>query len=179
MKVYVRTTGERTIPNIPYQYEILLDKEYKGIFAYFEQLHYLSQIDDDILLLEDDVIFKDNFDKVLKETIKNNPNTIINCHTWYCDKRGKGIQKSEGHFVGLQAVYYPKDKLKEILKDFNKLEFKYIDEWDWIQAKLDFEFYAIPEKEICEHINNRRNSIILRERFKYIKNRERKINECI
>lgn len=78
MLIFIRTTGERSLKQFEnLNYQVLMDKEKTGCKGYFKQLEYLSTLDDDILLLEDDIKLRPSFMTCLKDIIEMSDNKYI------------------------------------------------------------------------------------------------------
>ena len=78
MKIFIRTTGERSLEQFKdLDYVVLMDKEKTGCRGYFEQLKYLATLGEDILLLEDDIKLKKSFMTCLNDLIEISNNRYI------------------------------------------------------------------------------------------------------
>ncbi len=134
MKIFIRTTGERSLDQFnDINYEVLMDKEKTGCAGYFKQMKQLSEIDDNILLLEDDIVLKNNFFDCLNSLIEiSNNNYIINM------SQPTATLKlfDPKDFVWTRAVYYPKNSIAEFMKNYSEDYLKLSQFYDKIQAVL-------------------------------------------
>lgn len=117
MKIFIRTTGERSLDQFNnISYEVLLDKERTGCKGYFNQLKQLSSYNDDVLILEDDIKLKSNFFRVLEDMIEISGNKyIINMSQPTASVRL--FEPKE--FFWTRAVYYPKGSIKEFMNNYS------------------------------------------------------------
>ena len=117
MKIYVRTTGERDLKQFEFLCPTyLIDKEHKPVSSFIKQLKQISE--EDALLLEDDIIFCENFLEEVNHAIEKYPDQIINFFyrpmAYFIPEKIKGEK-----FIYNQCVFYPKGVS---LKIANELE---------------------------------------------------------
>ena len=139
MKIFIRTTGERSLKQFDkIEYKILLDEQKTGCKGYFEQLKTLSTIDDDILLLEDDIQLKKTFFKCLNDIIEmTNNKYIVNM-----SQPSGLIQLCEPkQFYWTRAVYYPKDSIKNFMSNYDESYLNESKYYDIIQQRLLIDKY--------------------------------------
>lgn len=120
MKYFIRTTRERTLDKSYSQikYELLVDTEHNNVKAFVSQVKYLSTLDEDIVILEDDLILCKDFQNRIEGVIKQYPNEIINFYFnpyVYIPNLAKC-----SIFMWMQCVYFPKDILKLLSNNFDK-----------------------------------------------------------
>lgn len=134
MKFYVRTTGERSLSNYNFDYEIMVDKDHNPIQSFINQMKLISN--DDAIMLEDDLEFSKDFLVEIEQVINKYPDKVINF--FYLYLQFMPTQTIEGRaFLNNQCVYYPKGIAKKIADEMQKL----IDDgfqnnqYDQIQAK--------------------------------------------
>lgn len=117
MKIFIRTTGERDISQFKdLEYQLLMDKKKTGCKGYFTQLEYLSSLEDDILILEDDISLKKSFFRCLEDLIKMSGNKyIINM------SQPNGVVGffEPKDFFWTRAVYYPKGAIKDFMSNYS------------------------------------------------------------
>lgn len=134
MKIFIRTTGERTLEQFKdLDYVVLMDREKTGCKGYFKQLQELSKIDDDILLLEDDIKLKKSFMDCLNDLIEmTNNKYIINM------SQPNGIVKffEPKDFFWTRAVYYPKGSIADFMKNYSEDLLNVSKYYDVIQQHL-------------------------------------------
>lgn len=134
MKIFIRTTGERSLEQFKdLDYTVLMDKEKTGCKGYFKQLKDLSKIEDDILLLEDDIILKKSFVICLNDMIEmTNNQYIINM------SQPNGVVKlfEPKSFYWTRAVYYPKGSIKEFMINYKEDMLSISKYYDVIQQHL-------------------------------------------
>lgn len=139
MKIFIRTTGERSLTQFDkIEYEILLDEQKTGCKGYFEQMKKLSTIDDDVLLLEDDIQLKKTFFKCLNDTIEmSNNKYIINM-----SQPSAIIQLCEPkQFYWTRAVYYPRESIKKFMAKYDESYLNESKYYDIIQQHLLIDKY--------------------------------------
>lgn len=134
MKIFIRTTGERSLDQFKnLDYEILMDKEKTGCKGYFEQLKYLATIKEDILLLEDDIKLKQSFMPCLYSLIEmSNNKYIINMS----QPSNVLMFFNPNEFYWTRAVYYPKGSIKKFMKKYNENLLTLDKYYDKIQQRL-------------------------------------------
>lgn len=134
MKIYIRTTGDRSLKQFEtLEYTALLDKERTGCSGYFKQLQELSNIDDNILLLEDDIKLRPWFMDSLNDLIKISKNKyIINMSQPYATIR----LFEPKNFIWTRAVYYPKGSIAKFMKNYTEDMLKLDKYYDKIQSHL-------------------------------------------
>ena len=76
MKFYVRTTGERSLSNYNFDYEVMVDKDHNPIQSFINQMKLISN--DDAIMLEDDLEFSKDFLVEIEQVINKYPNKVIN-----------------------------------------------------------------------------------------------------
>ena len=108
------------------------------INIFFKQLKYLSTLEDDILLLEDDIKLRPNFFSVLNDLIKLSQNNYIINMSQPTDR--VYILKPQ-NFIWTRAVYYPKGSIAKFIKKYSKESLKISEYYDKIQATLMEEEY--------------------------------------
>lgn len=121
IKYFIRTTNERTLDESFFQinFEKLIDKDKNTCKFYIECLKYIS--DYDAILLEDDLILCNNFEKEIEKAVSMYPNKIISFFsvpTLYFETREN---KLHGF---LQCYYFPKGIGKVIAEKLEKLNIK-------------------------------------------------------
>lgn len=120
IRFFVRTTGERDLSefNKLSNVEFLYDREHKPVESFIKQLNIISEYNS--VLLEDDVILCEDFEKKIIKAISEYPNDIINFFsspeqfysTHYTEK-----------FHYNQCTYYPKGIALTIANEMNKVRF--------------------------------------------------------
>ena len=134
MKIFIRTTGERSLEQFKdLDYTVLMDKEKTGCKGYFKQLQHLATLDEDILLLEDDIKLKKSFMTCLNDLIEmSNNKYIINM------SQPNGVIKffEPKHFYWTRAVYYPKGSIKEFMANYTEDMLNLSKYYDIIQQSL-------------------------------------------
>lgn len=139
MKIFIRTTGERSLEQFKdLEYTPLLDKEKTGCKGYFKQLQYLSTLNDDILLLEDDIILKKSFMKCLNDLIEmSNNKYIVNM------SQPHGVLQffNPKQFFWTRAVYYPKGSISKFMSKYDESYLNLSKYYDVIQQSLMTEKY--------------------------------------
>lgn len=111
MKYFIRTTNERKLDSSYSQveYELLIDTNHNAKKSFVEQIEYISTLDDDCVILEDDLIlcrdFKNRIEKVISEHSDEVINFFFNPNVYF--KSGR-----IGIFFWNQCVYYPKQIIK-------------------------------------------------------------------
>lgn len=134
MKIFIRTTGERSLEQFKnLDYVVLMDKEKTGCRGYFEQLKYLSTLDEDILLLEDDIKLKKSFFNCLNDLVEmTNNRYVINM------SQPNGVVKffEPKDFFWTRAVYYPKGSIEKFMTNYNEDYLKLDKYYDKIQQHL-------------------------------------------
>ena len=140
MKIFIRTTGERSLEQFKdLDYVVLMDKEKTGCRGYFEQLKYLSTLNEDILLLEDDIKLKNNFFNCLNDLVEMTSNRyIINM------SQPNGIIKlfEPNKFFWTRAVYYPKGSISKFMQYYTEDSLNVSKYYDKIQQTLMKEKYV-------------------------------------
>lgn len=130
IKYFVRTTGERTLDESFQQidYELLVDTEHKPVKSFIDQVMYLTSLNCEVVILEDDVVLCRDFKARIEKIIEDNPIDTINFFyepNWYFEST---IEKPS---VWHQCVYYSINALNILntnLKHFNKdMKFKHYD----------------------------------------------------
>lgn len=134
MQIFIRTTGERSLEQFKdLDYTVLMDKERTGCVGYFKQLKELSNIEDDILLLEDDIKLRPWFMDSLKDLINiSNNKYIINMSQPYATIR----LFDPNRFYWTRAVYYPKGSIAKFMKNYNLDKLNLSKYYDIIQQDL-------------------------------------------
>ena len=119
IKYYVRTTGERTLDESfsQIEYELLVDTEHNARKSFVEQIHDLSNQNEDVVILEDDVILCKDFKKRIEEVISTYPNEVIN---FFYDPEAYFTTHIHEYFVFNQCVYYPNKVLKQLTGELTK-----------------------------------------------------------
>ena len=139
MKIFIRTTGERSLEQFKdLDYVVLMDKEKTGCRGYFEQLKYLATLGEDILLLEDDIKLKKSFMTCLNDLIEiSNNKYIINM------SQPNGVIKffEPKDFFWTRAVYYPKGSIEKFMSNYTEDYLKLDKYYDKIQQHLLVEKY--------------------------------------
>lgn len=134
MKIFIRTTGERSLEQFKdLDYVVLMDKEKTGCRGYFEQLKYLATLGEDILLLEDDIKLKKSFIPCLNDLVEMTSNKyIINM------SQPNGVIKffEPKDFFWTRAVYYPKGSIAKLMKNYNEDMLNISKYYDIIQQSL-------------------------------------------
>lgn len=134
MKIFVRTTGERSLEQFTdIEYTPLVDKEKTGRRGYFNQLKHLSTLEDDILILEDDIKLKKCFMTCLNDLVEATSNKYIINMSQPCNTI-KLCEPKE--FFWTRAVYYPKGSIKEFMKNYTDDMADSEPFWDRVQQKL-------------------------------------------
>jgi len=115
---YVRTTLDRKLDNSYNQidYILLVDKEYKPLKSFIEQLKIISNTDS--VLLEDDLILCKDFKKEIEEVINKYPNDIINFFSFPNDYFKT---KRSYIFSSNQCTYYPKGLSLIVANEIEKI----------------------------------------------------------
>lgn len=123
IKYFVRTTGERVLNESFSQidYELLIDYNHNSGKAFLEQLQYISTLDCDAVILEDDIILCKNFKKRIEKAISEHPNEIIN---FFTDPMKYFDSQYSIDFIYNQCTYYPKSIIGNIHRVIIKRHFQ-------------------------------------------------------
>lgn len=133
LKFFVRTVEERTVNYDCLSYELLIDYEHKPIDSFITQLEYINSLQVDAVLLEDDLILCDNFEKYIEEAILSYPDTIINFYTW---PEEYFLTRVGTHFQWNQCTYYPHKCLAPLITELKKQRLlNPTDPYDELEAK--------------------------------------------
>mgnify|MGYP003292239269 CR=1 FL=1 len=120
IKYFVRTTNDREF-NYDLEYIELVDKDYKPIDSFINQLKLISEYDS--VLLEDDLILCKDFKNKIESVIKQYPNDIINF--FYNPFSYFTTHYIYSGFAWTQCTYYPKGKSLQIANEMERLRDKY------------------------------------------------------
>lgn len=123
IKYFVRTTEDRVLDESFSQidYELLVDKEHNSGKAFLEQLQYISTLDCDAVILEDDIILCNNFKERIEKVISEHPSDIIN---FFTDPMKYFDSQYSIDFIYNQCTYYPKGIIGNIPKIIIKRHFQ-------------------------------------------------------
>ena len=134
MKFYVRTTGERSLSNYNFDYEIMVDKDHNPIQSFINQMRLISN--DNAIMLEDDLEFSKDFLIEIEQAISRYSDKVINFFYLYLQFMPTQIIKGKA-FLNNQCVYYPKGVAKKIADEMQKLidDGLQNNQYDQIQAK--------------------------------------------
>jgi len=75
IKYFIRTMENRKI-NIPIEYEPIIDYEHKYVKSYIDALYRIN--DYNAVLMEDDIVLCNNFEKEVEKVVNQYPDSIIN-----------------------------------------------------------------------------------------------------
>ena len=121
IKYYVRTTGERTLDDSfsQIQYDYLIDSEHKKGEILAEQLRSIDGTD--VVLFEDDIILCKNFDKRLKEIVKDHSDEIINFFTlpsrWFESFYTTTLVYNQCTYIPQKLIAPLSEKIEEIYQE--------------------------------------------------------------
>lgn len=127
MLTILRSVPTRSIDHLtPYVDLVFVDRMMTGCQSFVNQLYFMASLNDDVLFLEDDIKLSNHHISFIEDTIRNNPDILIN----FSSRRVNDGIVPPFTFQFTQCVYFPKRVLTKIIGNLdvdNFLKFSHYD----------------------------------------------------